>query len=75
MLKVTGQTHAKFFIFFRSEFVSGLLGFTNPPSRFSIYCTWTHVAILTVAMLYNFIVKAPQIRCRSNCKCCMVTAI
>ena len=57
-MKVTGHTHAKFLIVNRSEFVSGLLaGFTNHLCRVSVYCTRTHLGILTVAMLYNFIAK------------------
>jgi len=51
-LNVTGKTHAKFDIFSRSDFVSGLLsGFTKPPFRISKCCTWTQVAMGTVAVL------------------------
>jgi len=41
-----------FVVAIRIEFVWGLLsGFTKPPFRIWICCTWTHVAMVRVVVL------------------------
>jgi hypothetical protein len=74
-LNVTGETHAKSVIVIRSEFGSGLLaGFTKPLSVLEMLYLDTRGNINNInAVIFHC--EATQIRCRSNCKCCRVTAI